>query len=106
MHNKAANPNDLVQRRISQLQDTLAQHHERFPQQLAARFPHILDRIVSSWNNEDKMRHYFKSLMSPESRYGFPPDVYQEIFLLSKFFDKAHPPLETKRADIWVGFTV
>jgi hypothetical protein len=106
MNNKTVSPEDPLERRLGQLRNMLAQHHERFPQQLAARFPHILERIVSSWNNEDKTRKYFKTLMAPESRFGFPADVYQEIFLLSKFFDKAHPPLEAKRADIWVGFTV
>jgi hypothetical protein len=106
MHKPTVNPDDMNQRRLGQLRNMLAQHNERFPQQLAERFPHILDRILASWNNEDRTRKYFKSLMAPESRNGFPVDVFQEIFLLSKFFDKAHPPLEARRTDIWVGFTV
>jgi len=97
---------ELQQRRIAQLKNLLAQHKQRFPEHLANRFPHILERILSSWNNEDKTRHYFKNLLAPESRYGFPPDALQEIFLLSKFYDHAHPPLRAKRADVWVGFTV
>jgi hypothetical protein len=96
--------NDLTRRRIKQLHDMLAQHKEHFPHRLEARFPHILERIVNTWNNEDKTRHYFKSLLAPDARAGFPPDIQQEIFLLSKFFDHAHPPLEVKRGDIWVGF--
>lgn len=104
--NKAVISKDEVhQRRVSQLQDMLARHKERFPRQLAERFPHILERILASWNNEDKTRHYFKSLLAPESRFGFPPEVLQEIFLLSKFFDTIHPPLHARRADIW-SFTV
>jgi hypothetical protein len=105
MQKNTIDPKELFELRTTQLRNILAQHGERFPQQLASRFPHILERILSNWNAHDKLRQYFKSLTATESRYGFPPDVLQEIFLLSKFFDRAHPPLEALRTDIWAGFT-
>jgi hypothetical protein len=100
--NKAAIPKeDLHQRRVSQLREMFAQRKERFPNLLAERFPHILERLLASWNNDDKTRHYFKTLLAKESRFGFPSEVLQEIFLLSKFYDTIHPPLHASRSDLW-----
>jgi hypothetical protein len=39
------------------------------------------------------------------SSQGFPLDVYQEIFVLSSFYDKQYSPLKDRR-DIWAGFAI
>jgi hypothetical protein len=55
----------------------------------------------------DKARTYFKTLLAKEQNgyQGFPLDVYQEIFVLSTFYDEQNPPLKD-RGDIWAGFAI
>lgn len=89
------------------LQSLLESLGQRFPHQLSNRFPHIVKKLAATWHNPDKTRTYLKNLMVAErdGRQGFPPDVYQEIFSLSNFYDQLHPPLQT-RGDIWAGFSI
>lgn len=89
------------------LRTLLAQHAQPFPYQLAARFPHIVKRILSVWQTPDKARTYFKTLLAKEKvgYEGFPMDVYQEIFVLASFYEKQYPALKDRR-DIWAGFSI
>ncbi len=76
------------------LQNLLQQHSARFPfpHQLAARFPHIVQKIVSLWLMPDKARTYFTSLMvaDRDGRQGFPPEVYKEIRALGELYEGLH----------------
>jgi hypothetical protein len=96
-----------VGRSANALQNLLESHGQRFPHQLSGRFPHIVKRLAAIWQHPDKARTYLKNLMMAErdGRQGFPPDVYQEIFILSNFYDQLHPPLKTS-GDIWTGFSI
>lgn len=88
------------------LRAVLAHHGQPFPHQLAARFPHVVKRILALWQAPDKARTYFKNLLAKGNAgvQGFPPDVYQEIFILASFYDEQYPAL-TNRRDIWAGFS-
>lgn len=89
------------------LRALLAQHGQPFPHQLAARFPHVVKRVLSVWQTPDRARSYFKTLLAKEQAgfQGFPLDVYQEIFVLAAFYDRQYPALKDRR-DIWAGFSI
>ncbi len=89
------------------LRTILAHYGQPFPHRLATRFPHIIRRILSLWQTPEKARNYFKILLVKEAtgNQGFPPDVYQEIFLLAAFYDEQYPAL-IGRNDIWAGFAI
>jgi hypothetical protein len=92
---------------VESLRVLLAHYGQPFPHQLAVRFPHVVKRILSLWQSPDKARTYFKTLLAKENgtSQGFPLDVYQEIFVLSSFYDKQNSPLKD-RHDIWAGFAI
>lgn len=89
------------------LRTLLAHHGQPFPHRLAMHFPHIARKILSLWQTPDKARNYFRILLAKEAvgYQGFPPDVYQEIFMLAAFYDAQHPALK-ERGDIWAGFAI
>jgi hypothetical protein len=101
---KSGSPDDKLMRSASVLKTLLGKHHDCFPHQLVARFPHIIERIVSVWHDPARAQKYFKMLMSPESRGGFPPAVYQEIVTLSQILVQTHPAIRV-RGDVWEGMT-
>ena len=102
---KIADPD--LRKSTEALQSLLKEHGQPFPHQLLMRFPHIVKRLVTLWHTPDRARTYLKNLMALErdGRQGFPSDVYQEIFILSNFYDELHPPLKSRK-DIWAGFSI
>jgi hypothetical protein len=85
----------------------LLHYGQPFPHRLASRFPHVVKRLLSVWQTPDKARTYFKILLAKENgaSQGFPLDVYQEILVLSAFYDKEYSLLKNQ-GDVWIGFTV
>ena len=80
--------------RDQKLHDLLGSHAEKFPHQLAARFPHIIERLVGYWGTT-QMDPYFTELLVADGRrghrQGFPPEVASEIFALSMLHDTLFP---------------
>ena len=74
-----------------------------FPRALAERFPHVLARIVESWESSEKIEAYFHDLMvaDPRRKQGFPPEVMTEIFILVKFYDRIRPTQTGSALDVW-----
>ena len=87
--------------RDQKLLSLLGEHAEKFPHQLAARFPHIVERLVSLWGKPEIDR-YFGELMVADDRRreGFPPEIAMEIFSLSMLHDKLYPR-SAVRKDAW-----
>lgn len=90
------------------LQNLLQQHGARFPfpHQLAARFPHIVQKIVSLWRTPDKAKTYFKNLMlmDRDGCQGFPPAVYTEIRALKELYEGLHAGTR-KNGNVRAGFS-
>jgi hypothetical protein len=84
------------------LRGYLSGHDDKFPTQLAQRFPHIVTRLVELWETPDEARSYFKALLLTDrpNRQGFPPEVYFELFALSNLYDDLRPMEETNE-EIW-----
>jgi hypothetical protein len=82
-----------------QLRFLLARHRQPFPRRLAGCFPHVVTKLLALWQTPDKARAYFKILLAEQQGgcQGFPPDVYQEIFVLRKFYDSQYPTLNDRR---------
>ncbi|MEO8297609.1 MAG: hypothetical protein ABI574_07335 [Burkholderiales bacterium] len=54
------------------------------PQQLAQRFPRIVNRFAQVWPDAELTQRYFDSLMLDDrgTRKGFPPEVMEELIVL------------------------
>lgn len=76
---------------------------DKFPRQLAARFPHILRGILERWSDSKAMEAYFDELMISKryDRQGFPQEVAQEIMTLSLAYDNIRRVNQTNAGDIW-----
>jgi len=75
-----------------------------YPQHLEEQYPHILDKIFLLWVDPKSVQIYFADLLTTnrESRAGFPPEVYSELFTLESFYSVTHP--ETlKHEELWGG---
>jgi hypothetical protein len=90
-----------MEERDQQLLSLLGDQPDKFPRQLAARFPHIVERLVSLWGKPEIDR-YFGELMVADDRrrQGFPPEIAMEIFSLSMLHDKLFPR-NAPRKDAW-----
>lgn len=68
-------------------------NEDAFPTQLAEKFPHIVEKIITLWSKPFMIRPFFQDLMMPErmSRSGFAPEICSEIFVLSNLYDKLNP---------------
>ncbi len=62
----------------------LGPHAKAYPNQIAQRFPHILEKLVCLWG-QPEANGYLDSLMVMDrpNRQGFPAEVATEIFQLS-----------------------
>jgi len=61
----------------------LADHMDRYPHKLEARFPHVVERLAKLWGTSE-LRPFMDTLLIADrpGRQGFPPDVATEIFRL------------------------
>ena len=75
-----------------------------FPYHLLEKYPHIFDKIFLLWVDPPSTHKYFSELLTTnrESRAGFPPEVYSELFTLETFYSVKHP-IPIQKADFWVG---
>ena len=73
-----------------------------FPHNTLEKYPHIVDKIYLLWREPENAHHYFAELMTTqrESRAGFPPDVYTELFALENHYTKTRPNVQ-KNDDFW-----
>ena len=81
----------------------LFQKHHAFPRVLSEKFPHVLARIVETWDSASASEECFESLMlaDPRRTQGFPADAMAEIFALSRLHDSVHVKKATSPFDIW-----
>ena len=81
----------------------LFQKHQVFPRLLSERFPHVLTRIVETWDSPTDTQDYFEGLMiaDPRRTQGFPADAMAEIFALSRLHETVHPKKPSSPFDIW-----
>jgi uncharacterized protein len=73
-----------------------------YPYALEAKFPRVVDKLVSAWPSPEAAAAVFEDLLVDQrgDRQGFPPDVAREIFLLSAAYDKIRA-LPTTLDDVW-----
>jgi hypothetical protein len=68
----------------------------QYPQMLAEKFPHVLEKIVQLWNSPD-CEAFLADLLHPTisggrfDRKGFPEKVWQEILRLNELRMKPRP---------------
>ena len=68
----------------------------QYPQMLAEKYPHVLEKIVQLWNSPDGQA-YLADLLHPTisggrfDRKGFPEKVWQEILRLNELYMKPRP---------------
>lgn len=75
---------------------------DKYPHHLAARFPHVMQKLDQYWDDPDALTEYFSELMVSRrpGRRGFPPEVGAEILSLSLAYDHIgviKPPDEEHR---------
>lgn len=69
------------------------------PRELAARFPHVVNRMALLWGKRDLVDHYFDDLLVDRrgGRQGFPRAVTDELLVLHEhflgLFDRSVRPL-------------
>ncbi|GGP26956.1 ankyrin repeat domain-containing protein [Silvimonas amylolytica] len=73
----------------------------RYPEQLAARFPRIVTRIMELWGTPN-LHDYFDELliMDRYDRQGFPPEIGAELMAVSLAHDQILG-LQEEHEDIW-----
>jgi len=66
------------------------------PEELAARFPRIVNLIALQWNDRKRCPTYFQELLADRrgGRQGFPPKVRHELSNLHDFWYRRGPELE------------
>lgn len=76
-----------------------------YPHELEKRFSRILNKIVELWDTP-QMEAYFLELLvdSRGNRHGFPPEVAEEIYSLSRVYDHLHP--ERESTDPWATLDI
>src|SRR4051812_14842985 len=80
----------------------MGHHKHKFPQQLAERFPRIVERIVTLWDSPEASSDYFQELLVVDrlGRQGFPPEIASELFTLSHIYDAIHQSKQEPN-DVW-----
>ncbi len=75
---------------------TLKCFPNQYPQILAEKYPHVLEKVIQLWNSPD-CEAYLADLLNPTfsggrfDRTGFPEKAWQEILHLSELYHKPHP---------------
>jgi len=76
---------------------------DKYPYLLEQKFARILDKIVELWDTLE-IDEYFGELMVAkrgEERQGFPPDIANEIMVLSKLHDLQKQQAQLRGDDPW-----
>lgn len=81
----------------------LFEKHRVFPRALSERFPHVLTKIVETWDSNEASQDCFEGLMlaDPRRTQGFPADAMAEIFALSRLHDSVHAKPAASPFDVW-----
>src|SRR5205085_9255621 len=84
----------------TELMQYLGDARDKYPHQLQARYPRIVDKIVRLWNTA-QLPLYLSDLLidSRGARQGFPPEIAREIFALSLAYDA----IESKQQESEMG---
>jgi ankyrin repeat protein len=71
------------------LKGYLGQFMDKYPHELEAKFPRIVERIAEAWPSPPKATAYFTELLIDKrgGRQGFPVQIATEIFSLSMIYD-------------------
>jgi len=74
------------------------------PNQLAERFPRIVNKMATLWRRPSQMDQYFDELLIDKrgNRQGFPLGILMEIITLKEHYQTAAFPTRTS---IWDGAT-
>ena len=85
------------------LAELLRDHPDKYPRRLAEQFPRIAERIARHWTDAVATEAYFAELMIADrtDRHGFPPDVAEEIMVLSMAYDTIRQLQIKAGADVW-----
>lgn len=84
------------------VQDKLKCSPNHYPQVIAEKFPHVLDRVVKLWHTSECV-DYLNDLMKPNGsggrfdREGFPEKVWQELYVLLQHRIKLKSPAKFSR---------
>jgi hypothetical protein len=72
------------------------------PQQLAERFPRIVNKVATLWRRPMQMDEYFDELIIDKrgNRQGFPLSIIMELTNLKEHFETAAFPV---RSNVWNG---
>jgi hypothetical protein len=77
--------------------NTLNCDQSEYPEMLAAKFPHVLKKILELWNSPG-CGAYFTELLRTDgggggrmNRNGFPKQAWNEIFRLNALYRKPRP---------------
>jgi hypothetical protein len=97
-HFNNSQPNDEGEVMLSKeiVLQTLKCLPSQYPQTLAEKFPHVLEKIVQLWNSPD-CEAYLADLLNPNysggrfDRRGFPEKAWQEILRISELHKKPRP---------------
>jgi hypothetical protein len=71
------------------------------PQQLAERFPRIVNKLTTLWRRPMQLDEYFDELIIDKrgNRQGFPLSILMELTNLKEHFETAFPV----RSNVWNG---
>jgi ankyrin repeat protein len=85
------------------LSELLGDHPDKYPRQLAERYPRIADRIAQQWFDAIASEAYFAELMIADrtDRQGFEPEIAHEIMMLSLAYDTIRQRQVKARGDVW-----
>lgn len=83
------------------LMEYLRGFESKYPHNLEARFPRIVEKIVRLWDTPE-INNYFSDLLIDDrgNRQGFPPEIAREIFRLSSAHDEIQARLSVE-GDVW-----
>lgn len=85
------------------LAELLRDHPDKYPRQLAAHYPRIVEHIAQHWFDAAASEAYFAELMIADrtDRHGFPPDIAHEIMVLSLAYDTIRERQAKASGDVW-----
>jgi hypothetical protein len=76
----------------------LSNRADFYPQMLEQHFPHLLDKIIETWDSHEFDSHLNKLMLDnrEQSRQGFPPAVASELLRLSILHSEQYVKAEPK----------
>lgn len=82
----------------------LGGNKDRYPSNLDARYPHVLQKIMKLWDTPE-LEDYFEELLNGNrsGRLGFPPDITTELLHLKLVNETQHSPSHKKDTAVTTG---